>query len=157
QIVELSATNSALLNTWSLIDMLDPTRIDYLTFLIPFWGVDAEHANAITEDPRDNSLIVSLRNQDAVVKFSRTTGQLKWILGPHQNWGPEWQPYLLNPVGPSFQWQYGQHAPVITPQGTLLLYDNGNLRAEPFDATVADADNYSRAVEYSIDETNMQV
>src|SRR5262249_3028018 len=77
--------------------------------------------------------------------------------GPHQNWGPEWQPYLLNPVGPSFQWQYGQHAPVITPQGTLLLYDNGNLRAEPFDATVADADNYSRAVEYSIDETNMQV
>jgi hypothetical protein len=157
QIVEMSATNSALLNTWSLIDMLDPTRIDYLTFLIPYFGVDAEHANAITEDPRDNSLIVSMRNQDAVVKFSRTTGQLKWILGPHDNWGPEWQPYLLNPIGPSFQWQYGQHAPVITPQGTLLLYDDGNVRAEPFDATVADSDNYSRAVEYSIDETNMQV
>lgn len=157
QIVEISATNSALLNTWSLIDMLDPARIDYLTFLIPMWGADTEHANAVIEDPRDNSLIVSMRNQDAVIKFSRTTGQLKWILGPHENWGPEWQPYLLNPVGESFQWQYGQHAPVITPQGTLLLYDDGNLRAEPFDEAVADADNYSRAVEYSIDETNMQV
>jgi hypothetical protein len=157
QIVELSATNSALLNTWSLMDMLDPTRIDYLTFLIPMWGVDAEHANAVIEDPRDNSLIVSLRNQDAVVKFSRTTGQLKWILGPHENWGPEWQRYLLNPVDPMFQWQYGQHAPVITPQGTLLLYDDGNLRAEPFGEAMADTDNYSRAVEYSIDETNMQV
>jgi hypothetical protein len=153
----MSATNSALLNTWSLIDILDPTRIDYLTFLIPFYGVDAQHANAVIEDPRDNSLIVSLRNQDAVVKFSRATGKLKWILGPHENWGPAWQPYLLTPVGSPFQWQYGQHAPLLTPQGTLLLYDNGNFRAEPFESLVPDQSNYSRAVEYRINETNMQV
>jgi arylsulfate sulfotransferase len=91
-----------------------------------------------------------------VVKFSRQ-GQIKWILGPHENWGPAFQKYLLTPVGTPFEWQYGQHAPIITPQGTVLLYDNGNLRAEPFQPTVPDVDNHSRAVEYSIDETKMEV
>jgi hypothetical protein len=97
-----------------------------------------------------------MRNQDAIVKFSRT-GQLKWILGPPENWGPEWQPYLLTPVGTPFEWNYAQHAPILTPQGTLLFYDDGNCRAEPFDPPVPDQDNYSRAAEFSIDETNMEV
>ena len=158
RVVEISATNSALLNSWNLIDMLQPTRINYLAFdfYFPGLGWDGEHANAVIEDPRDNSVIVSLRHQDAVVKFTRT-GQLKWILGPHNNWGPQFQPYLLTPVGTPFEWNYGQHAPMITPQGTLLLHDNGNYRAEPFDTLVPDAANYSRIVEYSVNEQSMEV
>ena len=157
RVVEISATNSALLNFWTLIDMLDPVRIDYLCFqLFTVFGNDPEHANAIIDQPADDSLIVSLRNQDAVIKFSRA-GQIKWILGPPENWGPEWQPFLLTPVGTPFEWNYGQHAPTITPQGTLLLYDDGNCRAEPFAPPVPNQDNYSRAAEFSIDETNMQV
>ena len=158
RVIEISTTNSSLLNMWSPIDRLDPRRIDYLTFLIPnALGVDCEHANAIIEDPRDDTLIISMRHQDAVIKFYRSTGEIKWILGPHENWGPQWQPYLLTPVGSPFQWQYGQHAPMITPRGTLLLYDDGNFRASPFAASVPDANNYSRAVEYDIDETTMEI
>ncbi|HWD18723.1 MAG TPA: aryl-sulfate sulfotransferase [Verrucomicrobiae bacterium] len=157
RVVEMSITNSTLLNSWSLIDLLDPQRVDYLTYRVAFYGTDPEHANAVIEDHRDNSLIVSLRNQDAVIKISRATGQLKWILGPPENWGPQWQQYLLTPVGSPFAWQYGQHAPMLTPQGTLLMYDDGNCRAEPFDPALPDNENYSRGVEYSIDETNMQV
>ncbi|MGO9199493.1 MAG: aryl-sulfate sulfotransferase [Limisphaerales bacterium] len=157
-IIEMSATNDTLLNDWSLFDMLDPLRVTYLTFTTPdSLGVDWGHANAVIEDPRDNSIIASLRNQNAVVKFSRATGQLLWILGPPQNWGPEWQPYLLTPVGTPFEWNYGQHAPRLTPQGTLLLYDDGNFRACPFDPPVADSANYSRAVEYDINEQTMEV
>ena len=156
-VVEISATDAALLNNWSVIDMLDRLRINYLTFTIrTSRGWDWEHANAVIEDPRDGSIIVSLRHQDAVIKFSRG-GQLKWILGPHENWGPEFQPYLLTPVGTPFQWNYAQHAPMITPQGTLLLYDNGNFRASPFEPKVPDASNYSRAVEYDINEETMEV
>jgi hypothetical protein len=65
--------------------------------------------------------MVSLRNQDAIVKFSRS-GELKWILGSTNNWGPEWQPYLLTLVGVPFAWNYGQHAPRITPHGPLLFF-----------------------------------
>jgi arylsulfate sulfotransferase len=158
RVVEISATNASLLSIWSPINFLDPRRLTYLTFWArTILGWDIEHANAVIEDPRDNSLIVSMRNQNIVFKFSRDTGQLRWILGPHENWGPEFQPFLLTPVGEPFEWHYGQHAPTLTPQGTLLLYDNGNYRATPFALPVADTNNYSRAVEYSIDEERMEV
>jgi hypothetical protein len=156
KVVEISATDASVLNTWSPINVLDPMRI---TYLIDHWegGMDSEHVNAVIEDPRDDSLIVSVRHQNAVVKISRDTGQLRWILGPPANWGPAWQPYLLTPVGTPFVWQYAQHSPIITPQGTLILFDNGNFRASPFDPSVPDANNYSRAVEYSINEQTMEV
>lgn len=157
-IVEISEKDGTLIDSWSPMDLLDPKRINYSCFLANnSFGVDFEHANALLDIPGDSSIIASLRNQDAVFKFSRTTGQIKWILGPHENWGPAWQPYLLTPVGSSFTWNYGQHAPELTPQGTLLVYDDGNFRAEPYDTKLADANNYSRGVEFSIDETNMTV
>lgn len=159
-VVEISITNAAFLNTWSPLDVLDPTRVTYLTYGIGSgspYGVDNEHANAVIEDTNDNSIIESLRNQNAVFKFSRSTGQLKWILGPPANWGANWQTNLLTPVGTPFDWNYGQHAPELTPQGTLLVYNDNNYSASPFDPPVLDQDNYSSAVEYSINETNMEV
>jgi hypothetical protein len=156
-VVEMSATDGSLINTWSPLDMLEPTRISYLTYDYGYYVADNEHANAVIEDPSDQSIIVSLRNQNAVFKFSRSTGQLKWILGPPANWSAAFQPYLLTPVGTPFAWNYAQHAPSLTPQGTLLLYDDGNYRASPYDFAVPDQNNYSRAVEFSINETNMQV
>ena len=156
RVVEISAADASLLNTWSPINVLDPRRISYLVSKSgTVW--DSEHANAIIEDARDDSLIVSMRAQNAVIKFSRATGQVKWILGPHENWDAPWQPYLLNPVGAPLVWEYGQHAPVFTPQGTLLLFDDGNFRASPFATSVPDPTNYSRAVEYQINEDTMEV
>jgi arylsulfate sulfotransferase len=155
-VVEISATNAALLHTWTPINFLDPRRITYMIdFYAGAW--DTEHSNAVSEDPRDDTLIMSMRMQSSVLKFSRATGQLKWILGPPENWGPAWQPYLLTPVGSPFGWQYAQHAPIITAQGTLMLFDNGNFRAIPFNPPVPDSNNYTRAVEFSIDEQTMQI
>ena len=156
RVVEISVTNSALLNVWPVIDQLDPRRLTYLTVPGPtVW--DAQHANSVSEDPKDKGLIVSLRNQNAVIKISRATGQLVWILGPPENWGPSWQKYLLKPKEAPFAWQYGQHAAVFTPQGTLMIYDDGNFRATPFDLPVADTNNFSRAVEYQINENTMEI
>jgi arylsulfate sulfotransferase len=160
-VVELSL-DGQLLNKWYLADMLDPTRLTYSSLVISNFGTDMydwAHANAVLHDPSDDSIIVSIRHQDAVIKFSRTTGSLKWILANHDSWPPELQPYLLTPVGEPFEWQYHQHAPTLTPSGTLLLFDNGNYRATPFDGReiVKFKENYSRAVEYAIDEENMEV
>ena len=46
---------------------------------------------------------------------------------------------------------------MVTPDGTLLLFDNGTYKAIPPAPAVAPADNYSRAVEYAIDEEAMTV
>lgn len=150
------------LNYWRLTNMIDPHRIGYDSTKVGFPLFDSpdwSHSNAVVYDPSDDSIIVSIRHQDAVIKFARGTGQLIWILGPHENWAPEFQPYLLHPVGTPFEWQFHQHAPRVTPQGTLLLFDNGNYRASPFDGRtpLAGNQNYSRAVEYAIDKTRMEV
>ena len=71
--------------------------------------------------------------------------------------GTDWQPYLLTPTGTPFDWNYGQHAPELTPQGTLLVFNDNPYQASPYDTQVADQNNYSSAVEYRIDETNMTV
>ena len=114
-VIEISATNAAVLNTWTPINVLDPARISYLFGLaadgLPELGWDTEHSNAVIEDPSDDSLIVSMRDQNAVLKFARATGQLQWIFGPPENWGAQWLPYLLTPVGTPFAWQYGHMHP----------------------------------------------
>jgi arylsulfate sulfotransferase len=156
KVVEISATNAAVLHTWSPINTLDPRRITYM-IVSSSGSWDSEHSNTIIEDPSDDSLIVSMRMQNAVIKFSRSTGQLRWILGPPANWGSAWQPYLLTPVGTPFVWQYAQHSPILTPQGTLILFDNGNYRVSPFAPIPSVTNYYSRAVEYSINEQTMQV
>lgn len=143
---------------WSLLDILKPDRIGFdATRGLPD-DADWAHANAVYYDSTDDSMLVSLRHQDAVVKISRRSGRLKWILGTHDNW-QGFEKFLLSPSGENFRWQYHQHSPTITPQGTLILFDNGNYRASPFTGQTRQAamDSHSRAVEYAIDEESMTV
>lgn len=157
-VVEFSA-RGVLLGMWDLSSMLDTSRIGYGGLHVTAGGaLDWTHANSVVEDTRDGGLIVSLRHQDAVVKFSRS-GELIWILGTPANWGPAHEPYLLRPVGTPFEYPYHQHNATITPHGTLLMFDNGNGRASPFDGTqpMSWAVSYSRAVEYAVDEQHMEV
>ena len=165
-IVEFSR-DGAVLNEWKLIDLLDPYRIGYDS-LDSLWDFvypeavggtrDWSHGNAVIYDPNDDSIIVSVRHQDAVIKISRKTGELIWILGPHENWKTPFNRYLFNfPPGDDFEWPYHPHAPELTPDRTILLFDNGNFRASPFDPKVEDSNNYSRAVEYQIDEATMEI
>ncbi|HYR87137.1 MAG TPA: aryl-sulfate sulfotransferase [Terriglobia bacterium] len=146
-------------NQWRLLDLLSPYRIGYDS-LLGFWDLtyrnsfagtrDWAHANAVSYDASDDSFIVSLRHQDAVVKIARRTSQIVWILGTHNGWNAPQSSFLLQPAG-RFEWPFHQHAPEMTSRGTLLLFDNGNNRAEPFEPKMALEESYSRAVEYRID------
>jgi len=151
--------DGSLRREWPFLAMLDDHRIGYDDLSQTNEGLDWIHTNAVIYDPADDSIVVSARHQDAVIKFSRETGELIWILGNPENWSAEFQPYLLQPVGSPFRWQYHQHAPMWTGNGTLVLFDNGNRKASPFDGTtpVADPDNFSRGVEFEIDEDLLQV
>jgi len=163
------ARDGTILDQWSLLEILDPTRVGYGSFdtlQMPALAeacLDWSHGNAVIPDPRDDTLIVSLRHQDAVVKFDRS-GDIVWILGPHENWGASFRPYLLTPVagvagGPvdEWFWQYHQHAPMVTPEGTILLFDNGWGRTSPPDPEPPRAEQFSRAVEYAVDEANLEI
>lgn len=155
--------DGTIVNEWKLLDMLDSRRLgynalgSYWDFLFP-GSRDWSHGNAVIHDASDDSIIVSLRHQDALVKFSRATGELLWILGPHDNWQAPWSNFLLTPVsGQQYFWPWHPHAPEVTPHGTVLVYDNGNWRASPPDAWIEDVDNFSRAAEYLVNESTMEV
>ena len=156
-----------LLREVRLLDVLDPLRISYNSLGAGYWtsvygqpeGLprrDWAHTNAVVMDASETYAIASMRHQDAVVKINMDTGELVWILGDHGGWGPEWQEYLLESVG-DLVWPYHQHAPMITPAGNILMFDNGNNRAVAFEERVPIEDSFSRAVEYAVDEDNMTV
>ena len=139
-----------------LFELLDPYRIGY-GLNDPFWhmrgyegGVDWAHANGIAYDASDNSYVVSVRHQDALIKIDRETGEIRWMLGTHANWGERWQNLLLTP-GDGLAWQYHQHDPSVTGDGTFMVFDNGNNRAVPFEPQVPPGKNRSRAVEFAVD------
>lgn len=147
-----------------LLDVLDPYRICYDTLTVPNNSIygslgvvlrDWSHANAVLLDPSDDTYIVSVRHQDAVVKIERTTGQIVWIHGPHGRWTAPWSQHLLTPVGSNFEWHYHQHGPHVTPTGGLVLFDNGNWRAIPPDPPLLLEQSYSRVSEYHVDLLTM--
>jgi len=166
-IVELEP-DGTIVERWPLLDALDPYRIGYDSFDMVFWRdtyralgrrvaemVDWAHANALSYDARDDTFVVSLRNQDALVKLDRT-GSVRWILGPHAGWTAPWRARLLEPQG-ELEWPYHGHGGEVTPDGTILLFDNGKYRATPFDAPMPADESYSRAVEFQVDEPTMSV
>jgi arylsulfate sulfotransferase len=140
---------------WNAFDHLDPYRIGYDTFF-PYWQnrgfpetCDWTHGNGLFYDASDDALIVSLRMQDAVIKVDRASGEIRWIAGEATDWPPALQGRLLRLE--KGRWFYHQHAPSLTPQGTLLVFDNGNFLSRPFTPATPLAETYSRAAEYALD------
>lgn len=169
-IIQYNRKTSMIVNEWDLAKHLDVGRTD-VNFLRPG---DWFHMNGLAYDARDNSMIISGRNQ-GLAKLS-LDNELKWILAPHKNWnlsgrnsdGFDTKPYLLTAINSEgkpysskvqngvvsaddFDFSWGPHAPKVLPNGNLLLFDNGFYRNYNED------NNYSRAVEYKIDGDNKTI
>jgi arylsulfate sulfotransferase len=154
---------------WDMAEVLGVNRTD-----LTDGDTDWFHMNAIFYDENDNSLVVSGRNQ-GVVKVN-WDNELQWILAPHKGWGDAGRyekttstiPYLLTAVDNSgvpysddiqqgivessnFSWTWGQHTPLILPNGNLFVFDNG------FNRNFGSAPDYSMGTEYEINEEDMTV
>ena len=149
--------------TWDSMDYLDPWRIGRDTFWSYWWtrGFDQyrdwTHGNGLSYDSRDDSILVSFREQSAVVKIDRQTKDIEWILGHHRGWPERLRDKLLTPLG-DLMWPAYQHNPRVTHAGTIILFDNrpynGAMAFEDYPPLV---ESFSRAVEYEVDEDNMTV
>ena len=148
---------------WDSFDHLDPYRIGY-DALDAYWHVrgfpdhgDWTHCNGVCYDPADNSVILSLRLQDCVIKIDRRSGEIKWILGDHEGWGAEHQSKLLTPIGEGFRWPWHGHNPRITSEGTIVMFDNAIYMARPGSPRVPFHRSLSRGVEYRVNENDRTV
>ncbi len=168
RVIEFDPNTGNIVDQLHLTNVLDRRRFGYMA-LSGFWkdkykdyipltesARDWSHANALIYLPEENAIIVSFRHLDCLMKIDWASKKIVWILGDPDGWGEAWQKYLLKPVGP-LEWAFHQHSPQITPRGTLLMYDNGNYRARPFDRATLAPQNRSRVVEFAVDEQAMTV
>lgn len=171
-VVEMKrGAGSTIVQEWDLKESIDQLRNAQGTSMSDT-RIDWAHVNAMVDDPRDSSIIVSCRFQ-GLIKLNNDN-EVIWILNNHKGWGLnasgiDLNNKLLTPLTadgniitdqmmldgdinhPDFEWPWFQHAPLIDQDGNIFLFDNGDKRNFKTDT------KYSRAVGYKVDETNMTV
>ena len=120
-LIDWDPQQSAPVWTWSTFDHLDLTRA-------PYGIADWTHGNAVIYSPDDRDLILSLRNQNWLLKINYNDGagdgSILWRFGPGGDFTLATEP---------IDWNYGQHYPTIeSPNSSgifdLMVFDNGNGR-----------------------------
>ena len=170
-VIEIHRSTGQIVREWDLRQSLDQHRTVWDTEFADL-EVDWFHNNGNAFDPSDNTLIASGRTQ-GLVKLT-AANEVVWILAPHRGWGtagdgtdlstkllqpldaagqPITDPAVLDGTAthPDFEWQWYQHSPEVLPDGTVLVFDNGDNRG------YGAFPKYSRAVIYDIDEEAMTV
>ena len=152
-IVEVDMNTGDIVKHWDLKDILNredgksENWVDYDWF----------HNNSVWYDEATDSITLSGRHQDAVINISYDTGKLNWIIGDPTGWSEEYQKYFFTPVGDNFEWQWSQHAAMITPEGYVFILDNGNNKSKIEEEYVPATESYTRGVMYKIDTLHMTI
>ena len=152
-IVELDRETGEVVKTFDLKDVLNMEDGKSENWIEYDWF----HNNSVWYDEESNSITLSGRHQDAVINIDYDSGDLNWIIGDSTNWSEEYQKYFFTPVGDDFEWQWSQHAAMITPEGYVFIFDNGNNKSKKEDEYVSAEDSYSRGVMYKIDTEEMTI
>lgn len=150
------STSGNVIKSWDFADLLS----DYMRsqgddpslFIRP--EADWFHMNAATYDPRDDSIIVSSR-ENFLVKVDYQSGNILWILGdPTKYWYsfPSLRAKALT-LEPGGLYPIGQHATSITSDGLLMIFNNGAPSLnQPESAPVGETRTYSAVSAYAIDQ-----
>lgn len=152
-IVELDHTTGKIVKKFDLKEILNMEDGQSENWSAYDWF----HNNSVWYDKNTNSITLSGRHQDAVINISYDTGKLNWIIGDPTNWSKEYQKYFFTPVGDDFEWQWSQHAAMITPEGYVFILDNGNNKSKIKEEYVPATESYTRGVMYQIDTENMTI
>jgi len=116
--------------SWDHFEITDATYIDFTS-----WRIDYVHGNAIELDD-DGNILISSRHMDEITKINRQTGDIIWRLGGLNN------EFIFSADSVGFT---RQHDIRRIDNGNITLFDNGNFHVP----------QYSRAVEYELDEVNL--
>ena len=152
-IVEVNRDTGDIVKYWDLKDILNMEDGKSENWTEYDWF----HNNSVWYDEATNSITLSGRHQDAVINIDYDTGELNWIIGDPTNWSSDYQKYFFTPVGDDFEWQWSQHAAMITPEGYVFILDNGNNKSKIESEYVPAEDSYTRGVMYKIDTDAMTI
>lgn len=153
-IVELDRLTGNIIKTFDLKDILNMHDGQSENWTAYDWF----HNNSVWYDENTNSITLSGRHQDAVINIDYNTGKLNWIIGDPTNWSEEYQKYFFTPIdNKEFEWQWSQHAAMITPEGYVFILDNGNNKSKIKEEYISASNSYTRGVMYKIDTKAMTI
>jgi arylsulfate sulfotransferase len=121
--------------------------------------IDWFHQNAVDYDASDNTIMISGRNQDMIMKLNYRTNKIIWIYSGKKksSWPKKYRSKILTPTkGTSITGgQHGLYQLDKTTDGEdIILYDNN------VDVTNGDkktSGKYSQAVQYHVNLNNMTI
>lgn len=120
--------------------------------------IDWFHQNSVEYDESDNSIVISGRHQDTVMKIDYETNEIKWIMGDSSGWPDSYQKYFLEG---DVKASGGQHAAIVLPDQDdneettdILFYDN-NISVTRGDEDTSE--KYSEARQVRINEEEMTI
>lgn len=152
--VLLDRNTGDILKTWDFKDFIEPGCGKSGSWSAHDWF----HNNAVWYDKNTHSVTLSGRHIDAMVNIDYDSGKLNWIIGDPEGWPEKYQKYFFTPSGNGgFDWQYEQHACVITPDGDVMCFDNGHWRAKNKERYLLNKNNFSRGVRYQINTDDMTI
>jgi Arylsulfotransferase (ASST) len=139
---ELDIQTGEVLFEWKSIDHVGVEE----TYITPsedhYPGIDYFHLNSIDVD-HDNNLLISARETSAVYKIDRKSGEIIWRLGGKKS---DFE------MGPGTQFAF-QHDARRLPDGTVSIFDNGNL---VFENGTPKAIEEARAIVVDLDQQRMR-
>lgn len=159
-IIDMRVTDAVTIEShWDLAtiigDYMSSHGDDAAAFVRP--GTDWFHSNSAIYDPRDDSIIVSSR-ENFVMKLDYSTGAIEWIFGdPTKYWYtfPSLRAKALT-LASGGLYLIGQHGLSITPDGLLLLFNDGlGSLNQPAGAPAGQSRTYSAVSAYAIDPTTL--
>jgi arylsulfate sulfotransferase len=137
-IIDWNPTTQQPVWTWSAFDHLS---LDHAPYGIADWT----HANALIYSPDDGNLVVSMRNQNLVLKIDYQdgagAGDILWRFGLGGD--------FTLPAGQApIEWNYGQHYPTfVTPNSAgifqLMFFNNGDGRLLDTNNDACDAPGFA--------------
>ena len=120
--------------------------------------VDWFHQNSVEYDEADNSIIISGRHQDTIMKIDYDTSEIKWIMGDSSGWPESYQKYFLKG---DVKASGGQHAAIVLPdqddndETTDILYYDNNISVTRGDEETSE--KYSEARQVRINDAEMTI
>ena len=122
--------------------------------------VDWTHLNTVSYQPETDTIVISPRNLESVVKLNWTTKEIQWILCDPRFWeGTEYEKYVLQPEG-DFVYQFQQHTAYQIDTDLdgddqtieITMFDNHFLWRRKKDIDYYDKTEESYLLVYSVNE-----
>lgn len=158
-LIELNRETGEIEKTIDLKDILPEAFYeDYDSTSREDGKVDWFHQNSVEYDEADNSIIISGRHQDTIMKIDYDTSEIKWIMGDSSGWPESYQKYFLKG---DVKASGGQHAAIVLPdqddndETTDILYYDNNISVTRGDEETSE--KYSEARQVRINDAEMTI